>query len=309
MATVQELRRFQREIDKGAESRAASSWWQDVWRRFLRQPLPVGAAVVLVLLCLVALFAPWIAPYDPVEQFRSEGLSDLGEPLAPNAQFWLGTDGVGRDLLSRLIYGSRISLGIGITANLIAVTLALLIGGTAGFVGGKTDFAIMRFVDLVMSMPTFFVILLLVVILSPGVWVVITVISLFAWTYPARIFRSQILSLRGQDFVVAARATGVPGVRIFLRHLLPHVLPLVIVYLALGIPNTIFTEASLSFVGLGVPPPAPSWGSMIQSGMDYYRAAPWVAFFPGLAIMITVVSFNLFGAGLREAMDPARRGK
>lgn len=309
MATVQELRRFQNKVDTGAETHAASSWWQDVWRRFLRQPLPLGAAGVLVLLCLVALFAPLIAPYDPVEQFRREGLSELGEPLAPNARFWLGTDGVGRDLLSRLIYGSRISLGIGITANMIAITLALLIGGTAGFLGGKTDFAIMRFVDLVMSMPTFFVILLLVVILSPGVWVVITVISLFAWTYPARIFRSQILSLRNQDFIVAAQAIGVPRPRIFLRHLLPHVLPLVIVYLALGIPNTIFTEASLSFVGLGVPPPAPSWGSMIQNGMAYYRAAPWVAFFPGLAIMITVVSFNLFGAGLREAMDPARRGK
>jgi peptide/nickel transport system permease protein len=256
---------------------------------------------------LVAILAPWVAPYDPIQQFRKDGLSALGEPLPPNGQFWLGTDGVGHDLLSRLIYGARLSLGIGITANAIAIVLALLIGGTAGFAGGATDFAIMRFVDMVMSMPTFFVILLLVVILSPGAWVVITVISLFSWTYPARIFRSQILALRQRDFVLAARAIGAPGRRIFLRHLMPHLLPLVIIYLALGIPTTIFAEASLSFVGLGVPPPAPSWGSMIQDGMDYYRAAPWVFVCPGLAIMITVVSFNLFGAGLREAMDPTRK--
>lgn len=289
--------------------RPSTTWWQDVRRRFWAQKLPVIAGALLLLMVLAALFAPWIAPHDPIQQFRQEGLSALGEPLPPNAHFWLGTDGVGRDLLSRLMYGGRLSLGIGIAANAIAITLALLIGGSAGFLGGKTDFAIMRFVDLIMSMPTFFVILLFVVVLSPGAWVVILVISLFSWTYPARIFRSQILTLKRQDYILAAHAVGTPRRRVFLRHLLPHVLPLVIVYLALGIPSTIFAEASLSFVGLGVPPPTPSWGSMIQDGMDYYRAAPWVALYPGLAIMLTVVCFNLLGAGLREAMDPTRRGK
>lgn len=290
-----------------SSKRAASSWWQDVWLRFRQQRLAVAAGLLLLLILLAAISAPWLAPYDPIEQFRKEGLSEMGEPLMPNARFWLGTDGVGRDLLSRLLYGGRLSLGIGLAANAISITLALLIGGTAGFVGGKVDFAIMRFVDLVMSMPTFFVILLFVVILSPGAWVVITVISLFSWTYPARIFRSQILALKKMDYVLAAHACGTPGRRIFIRHLLPHLLPLVIIYLALGIPTTIFTEASLSFVGLGVPPPTPSWGLMIQDGMDYYRAAPWVALYPGLAIMLTVVCFNLLGAGLREAMDPTRR--
>jgi peptide/nickel transport system permease protein len=168
---------------------------------------------------------------------------------------------------------------------------------------------VMRFVDLVMSMPTFFVMLLLVVILQPGAWVVITVIALFSWTYPARIFRSQALAIKQRDYVLAARATGTPEGQIFFRHLLPHLLPLVIVYMALGIPTTIFAEASLSFLGLGVPPPTPSWGSMIQDGMAYYRAAPWVAIFPGLAIMLTVISFNLVGAGLRDAMDPTRKGR
>jgi peptide/nickel transport system permease protein len=271
--------------------------------------LSVVAALFLLLLLVATLIPGVLAPFDPLVQFRQDGLSALGEPLPPGGKFWLGTDGVGRDLLSRLIFGARISLGIGVTANAIAIGLALLIGGLAGFLGGKVDFVVMRFVDLVMSMPTFFVILLFVVIFSPGAWVVILVISLFSWTYPARIFRSQILALKKQDFVLAAQSVGAPRRRVFLRHLLPHVLPLVIIYLALGIPTTIFAEASLSFVGLGVPPPAPSWGAMIQSGMDYYRAAPWVSFFPGLAIMLTVVSFNLLGAGLREAMDPTRRGK
>ena len=231
----------------------------------------------------------------------------MGEPLAPNANFWLGTDGLGRDLLSRLLYGARVSLGIGLTASAIAVCIGLLVGGVAGFLGGNVDFFLMRFIDLIMSMPTFFIILLLVVMLSPGVWVVITVISLFSWTAPARVFRSQILAVKQRDFVLAAHCLGVRRRRIFVRHLLPHVLPLVIVYLALNVPNAIFAEASLSFLGLGVPQPTPSWGSMIQDGFAYYRAAPWIALFPGIAIALAVVSINLLGTGLREAIDPIRK--
>lgn len=291
-----------------ADQYASHSWWQDVWRRYRRQTAPFAAGIVFGALLLLALLAPLIAPYDPVAQFRKEGLSPLGEPLAPNAHFWLGTDGLGRDLLSRLLYGARVSLGIGIAASTIAVLVGLAIGGVAGFVGGKVDFAIMRLVDLIMSMPTFFIILLLVVMLEPGVWVVITVISLFSWTAPARVFRSQILAVKARDFVLAAHCTGTRQARIFVRHLLPHVLPLVVVYLALTVPNTIFAEASLSFLGLGVPQPTPSWGSMIQDGFAYYRAAPWIALFPGVAIAVTVISINLLGTGLREAMDPMRKG-
>ncbi len=283
------------------------SWWLDVWRRFARQKTPLVAGVVFLALLFLGLFAPVLAPYDPVEQFRKEGLSALGEPVGPNGQFWLGTDGLGRDLFSRLLYGARVSLGIGLAASAIAVLIGLLIGGIAGFVGGKVDFFLMRFVDLIMSMPTFFIILLLVVMLKPGVWVVITVISLFSWTAPARVFRSQILAVKQHDFVLAAHCLGAPQRRIFLRHVLPHVLPLVIVYLALTVPNTIFAEASLSFLGLGVPQPTPSWGSMIQDGFAYYRAAPWIALFPGTIIALTVVSINLLGTGLREAMDPMRK--
>lgn len=293
-------------LDKGV-TRTSHSWWQDVWRRFAKQRAPLAAAILFLGLLFLALLAPVIAPFDPVEQFRREGLSPLGEPLAPNATFWLGTDGLGRDLLSRLLYGARVSLGIGLTASAIAVSIGLLIGGVAGFVGGKVDFFVMRLVDLIMSMPTFFIILLLVVMLRPGVWVVITVISLFSWPAPARVFRSQILAVKQRDFVLAAHCLGAPQRRIFLRHLLPHVLPLVVVYLALTVPNTIFAEASLSFLGLGVPQPTPSWGSMIQDGFAYYRAAPWIALFPGVAIALAVVSINLLGTGLREAMDPIRK--
>jgi peptide/nickel transport system permease protein len=283
------------------------SWWREVWQRFARQKGPLVAGYLFLGLLALALLAPVIAPYDPTEQFRKEGLSALGEPLAPNGQFWLGTDGLGRDLFSRLLYGARVSLGIGLVASAIAVGIGLLVGGVAGFIGGKVDFFIMRLIDLIMSMPTFFIILLLVVMLRPGVWVVITVISLFSWTAPARVFRSQILSVKQRDFVLAAHCLGAQRHRIFFRHLLPHVLPLVIVYLALNVPGAIFAEASLSFLGLGVPQPTPSWGSMIQDGFAYYRAAPWIALFPGIAIALAVVSINLLGTGLREAMDPLRK--
>jgi peptide/nickel transport system permease protein len=291
-----------------AHERPAVSWWGDVWRRFRRQRVALVAAVILLVLMLLALTAPVIAPHDPAEQFRRDGLSAVGEPLGPNARFWLGTDGLGRDLLSRLLWGGRISLAIGVSATTIVMLTALLVGGTAGFAGSKTDFFLMRLVDLMISVPQLFVMLLLVVILQPGAWVVVLVVSLFGWPYPARVFRSQILSLKEADFVLAARSLGVPEWRIFLRHVLPHLLPLVTVYFALSMPSVIFAEASLSFLGLGVPPPTPSWGSMIQDGLQYYRAAPWLVLFPGLAITLAVVSFNLVASGLREAMDPAQRG-
>jgi peptide/nickel transport system permease protein len=273
----------------------------------LRQRTNAAAGIILLALILLSALAPVVSPYDPIEQFRREGLTELGAPQPPNSQFWLGTDGVGRDLLSRILWGGRMSLGIGIAASGTAVIVALVVGGVAGYLGGKPDFLIMRLVDLVLSFPTFFLILLLVTMLRPSVWVVIIVITLFSWAYPARIFRGQMLAARQQDFVLAARSTGVQDLRIFVRHLLPHLLPLVIVYTALSIPTTIFAEASLSFLGLGVPPPRPSWGSMIRDGMSYYRVAPWVTLYPGIAIALTVISTNLVGAGLREAMDPTQR--
>lgn len=282
---------------------AQRTWLSGVWHRFLRQRMAVLAGVVLLAILLSALLAPVIAPYDP-ERIFPEG---LGNPLPPNEKFWLGTDGRGRDLLSRLLWGGRISLAVGITASTIALSVAVLVGGVAGFVGGRTDYFIMRLVDLMMSIPSFFVILLLVALLRPSPLAVIFVIVLFGWPYPARVFRSEVLSVRRRDFILAAQSLGAPANMIFVRHLLPHVLPLLIVYLSLSIPGAIFTETTLSYLGLGVPPPTPTWGSMVLDGQPYYRVAPWLVLFPGLAIMLTGVCFNLVGNGLREAIDPVRR--
>ncbi len=293
----------------GVPERAPATWWGDVRRRFWQQRLAVASAFVLLILVLIALLAPSLAPYDPLRQFRREGLTAGGQPVPPNAQFRLGTDVRGRDLLSRLIWGGRISLGISLAASSITIGLALLIGGGAGFLGGKTDFFVMRFVDLMMTVPSFFVMLLLVAMLKPSAWIVIGVISIFGWTYPSRIFRSEMLSLKERDYILAARCLGIPRRRIFVRHLMPQMLSLVIVYLALSIPGVIFAEAGLSFLGLGVPPPAPSWGTMIEEGRAYYRAAPWLVLFPGATIMLVVVCFNLLGNGLREVMDPTRQGQ
>jgi peptide/nickel transport system permease protein len=285
------------------------TWWGDVWWRFSRQRVPMIAAFVLGAFVVIAITAPVITPYDPTHQFRDVGVSASGQPLPPNAKFWLGTDGLGRDLLSRLLFGIRTSMTIGLAGAAGAIAIAVLVGGIAGFSGKNVDFGLMRLVDLVLSVPTFFLILLLVVMLKPGISVVIFVIAIFSWAYPSRIFRSQVLSIRRRDFVLSAEAVGVPMRRIFVRHVLPHLLPLVIIYLTLMVPGAIFTEAGLSFVGLGVPPPNPSLGSMIFDGQQYYRVAPWIVLYPGITLALLVVSFNLVGTALRDAMDPQRRGK
>src|SRR4051794_27722203 len=220
--------------------RPITTWWADVRRRFWRQRAAVVSGLLLILLALIAIFASVVAPFDPDKQFRKEGRTKTGQPLPPNHTFWLGTDTVGRDMLSRIIWGARISLGIGIVASAMTVGLAVLIGGGSGFVGGRIDFLIMRFVDLMMSVPTFFVILLLISMLKPSPWIVILVISIFGWTYPSRVFRAEMLSIKERDFVMAARCLGIPARRIFTRHLLPHLLSLVIVYLALSVPSVIF---------------------------------------------------------------------
>ncbi len=285
------------------------SFWEDVWWRFRKQKVAVGAGILLIAILIIALSASLVAPYHYDQQFRSEGLTAGGKPVAPNAKFWLGTDGLGRDMLSRILYGARVSLAVGFSASLIATLIGVIVGGLAGYAGGAVDFGLMRFVDLMMSIPQFLLMLMLVVILKPGVWVVVFVISLFSWTWPSRIFRSQVVSIKAQDFILAARAVGVPERRIFLQHVMPHLAPLTIVYVALGIPTTIFTESGLSFLGLGVPPPMPSWGSMMQAGIQFYRVAPWVVLFPGLAIMVTVICLNMVGTALRECMDPTQRGR
>ena len=282
----------------------APSWWGIALRRFARQRVPLVAALVLMAITLLAIFAPVVAPFDPTQQFRAEGIAADGRPVPPNAKFMLGTDTVGRDLLSRIIWGARISLAIGLVSSFLATMIAVFVGGVSGLLGGTADLLIMRFVDLLMSVPVFFLQLLMVAVFRPSIVVTVIVIVAFSWTYGARVFRSQVISLREQDYITATRSLGMNTFSIFRRHILPHLLPLIILQATLSIPGAIFTEAGLSFLSLGVPPPTPTWGAMIQDGTSLYRAAPWVLIFPGITMLVTIVCINLTGMGLRSALDP-----
>ncbi|BCX04070.1 MAG: peptide ABC transporter permease [Candidatus Roseilinea sp.] len=277
-------------------------------RRYLRNRVSVAAAIVLLLIIATSVLAPVISPHDPAQQYRREGLKD-GMPVGPSEKFPLGTDGYGRDMLTRLIYGGRIALLVGLTASGIAVLIGVVVGSVAGLAGGRVDMLIMRLVDIVLSLPTLFVILLFVSLSKPSLSLTIIVIALLSWAAPTRVFRAEVSSLREREFVTAARSLGAPMTSIFTRHILPHILPLIIIYISLGVAPAMFAEASLSFLGLGVPPPTPTWGNMVQVGINFYRAAPLQVIAPGLAIVITVVCFNLIGSGLRDALDPTVSSK
>jgi peptide/nickel transport system permease protein len=287
---------------KQMASTAEQSGWAKAIHHFLRQRLSMVSALLLVALCLTALLAPSVAPYDPAEQFRDAGR--MGEPLAPDARFWLGTDNLHRDILSRLIFGARVTLSVGLGASLLTVIFGLCYGSLAGLLGGTTDNVLMRFVDVVISLPTLFIIMLFIVLFGRSLWVILGVIAAVSWTYPARVFRAEVASLKQREFIIAARSVGTSHGQIFLRHIMPQLLPLGIIYTGLGVPAAIFAEASLSFLGLGIPAPTPAWGSMMQEGLSFYRAAPWVVILPGLSIMLTNICFTLLGSGLRDALDP-----
>jgi peptide/nickel transport system permease protein len=272
-----------------------------------------GAALVGALI-IVALLAPLLAPHDPAEQFR-DGLTPDGQPVpgtlfkgTSGTQFPLGTDANGRDLLSRIFYGARVSLIVGVLANLLAVTLGLIIGMTAGYLGGWVESLLMRITDIMMAFPTLLLAMTLVAILKPSLWIIIVVIGLVYWTWIARVVYSQVLAIREREFVIASRALGSSRPYVMLHHILPQLIPTIIVWGTLGIATNVMLEASLSYLGIGVQPPTPSWGGMIQQGQSYYRSAPWLVIYPGLAIMITVFAFNLLGDGLRDAFDPTQRG-
>ena len=276
------------------------SQWKDVYRRFMRNRVArTGLGLVLVLYC-VAILAPFLAPYDPNAQ---ENIVET-RYRAPSAEFPLGTDKFGRDILSRIIYGSRISLSIGFVAVGLAITLGTFLGAVAGYFGGKLDWIIMRFVDVMIAFPRLFIILTLIAIYSPEIWLIIAVLGATSWMGVARLVRGQILSLKEQEFVQATRALGIPAARTIFRHVLPNTMSPVIVAATLMIGDVILTEAALSFLGLGVQPPTASWGNIVNQGRDNLIGAWWIATFPGLAIVITVVSYNLLGDGLRDALDP-----
>ena len=236
-------------------------------------------------------------------------MSAAGLPLAPGqvARYPLGTDGLGRDVLSRLMYGARISMLVGVLANGLAMLIGLTIGITAGSAGGWVQTLLMRVVDIVMSVPLLLLAIALSAILHPSLGIVIVVVSVVYWTGMARLVAGEVLTLRELDFVAAARALGASRMRLALRHLLPNLTPVILVFTTLGIGTAIRVEATLSYLGVGVPPPAPTWGNMILEGQGFFRAAPWLVLIPGCAVMLAVLGFNLLGEGLRDVLDPLRR--
>jgi peptide/nickel transport system permease protein len=284
-----------------------------IWRRLRRDRTAMLGAGLVIIIILTALAAPLLAPHDPAEQFR-DGLTLEGQPipstlLQGSGRFPLGTDANGRDLLSRMLYGARISLLVGVLANLLAVTLGTIIGSVAGFFRGSVETLLMRITDVMMAFPTLLLAMTLVAILKPSVWIIILVIGVVYWTWIARVVYGQVVALRERDFVTATRALGAGRLFTLWRHILPQLVPTYIVWGTLGIATNVMLEASLSYLGIGVQPPTPSWGGMIQQGQSYYRTAPWLVIFPGLAIMLTVFAFNMLGDGLRDALDPTLQGK
>ena len=284
------------------------------WRRLRRDRAAMFGATLVIIIVLAAILAPVLAPHDPTEQFR-DGLTPDGQPMPStlfrksDVNFPLGTDANGRDLLSRILYGARISLLVGVLANLMAVAIGALVGSVAAYFGGWFEIVLMRFTDMMMAFPTLLLAMTLVAILKPSVWIIIVVIGAVYWTWIARVVYGQVLALRDRDFVVATRALGAGRIFTLIRHILPQLIPTIIVWGTLGIATNVMLEASLSYLGIGVQPPTPSWGGMIQQGQSFYRTAPWLVIFPGLAIMLTVFAFNLLGDGLRDSLDPSQRGR
>jgi ABC-type dipeptide/oligopeptide/nickel transport system permease subunit len=258
----------------------------------------------VALLVLAALFAPWLAPYNPLT-------GDLkGAYLVkPGTRYLLGTDTQGRDILSRVLYGARISLSVGMISQSVAVTLGVLLGLVAGYYGRWIDALVMRLADITLAFPTLLLLVAIAAAVKPSLPVIFVVIGVVGWAGMARLVRSQVLVLRRSEFVLAARALGARDRRVLLRHLLPNVRTQVIIAATLGIGGAIMAEAALSFVGLGAQPPTPSWGAMVADGRDLLRVAPWISFAPGVAIGIAVLGFNLVGDALREAYDPKLRSE
>ena len=273
-----------------------------IWRMFRRNRLAMAGLAAVVLICVVAILAPIIAPQDYAEQ-------DMHSTVhPPSAEHWLGTDQWGRDILSRIIVGSRVSLSVGIVAVAILISIGVLLGSIAGYYR-SIDGPVMRFVDIMMSIPGFFLLLTIVALFGPSLLNTMLVIGLTSWMGTARLVRGQFLSLREKEFVEAARCIGVPSWRIIAYHLLPNTMAVIIVQATLFMSQAILIESSLSYLGLGAQPPTPSWGGMLNQGRDYMRQAPWGTLFPGLAIFVTVMAFNLLGDGLRDALDPYLRGR
>jgi len=276
---------------------------RQTWERLRRDRMALGGALLVVLLLVVGLLGPLLAPHNPITQYDA-GLDDNGSPLLFSPKFLLGTDTLGRDILSRIIYGARISLTVGVLANGLAMLIGVAVGATAGYAGGWVDTVLMRLTDVVLAFPGLLLAMALITLFTPSLLTIVVVIAATVWTSMARIVRGQVLSIKQQEFVEAARALGAPTARIVLHHVLPQLMSVVIVYLTLNIAATVLLEAGLSYLGLGIQVPTPDWGAMIADGQSYYASAPWLMLYPGFALLLTVLGFNLLGDGLRDALDP-----
>jgi peptide/nickel transport system permease protein len=284
------------------------AWKMSVWRGLLRRPVAMVGLAIALAFVVVAIAAPLIAPYSPQEQFF-DGLTIEGSPLPPNERFLLGTDLLGRDLLSRMIYGARTSLIVGLLANGIALLAGTLIGLTAGFVRGIVGSMLMRATDLMMAFPALILAITIAALVGPRLEIVIYVIALVNTGPVARVVYAETTSLAEREFIAAERAIGAGTARILFRHILPHLLPIIIVWGTLGISTTVLFEAILSYLGVGVQPPEPSWGNIVYDGQSYFQSAPWLVFFPGFAVAVLALSVNLVGDALRDLLDPTLRGR
>jgi peptide/nickel transport system permease protein len=273
-----------------------------------RQPATCVAVLLIAAVVFAAIGAPWLAPYSPDAQ-PFDGLSLEGAPLPPGSKYLLGTDTLGRDLLSRLLYGARTSLVIGLVANGVAVMIGMIVGVVAGYVSGFVGNALMRFTDLMMAFPALLLAIVLAALLRPSLWIVALVIALVNWVQVARIIYTETRGLVEREFILAERSLGAGSMRILFRHIAPHLLPSAIVWGTLGVATTVLLEATLSFLGVGVQPPQPSWGNIIYESQSYFQAAPWLVFIPGAIILATALSFNLVGDALRDMLDPTQRGR
>src|SRR5690349_8945309 len=281
--------------------------WQLAWQRLRRDRVAMVSIVVIALIVLMAIAAPLAAlvtGHPPNEQYRTIGLTPDGLPCAPSSAFWLGTDDLGRDILVRIAYGARVSLLVGVVSTVLTVAIGVFLGLAAGYLGGLVDTVLARLIDVVLSVPFLLVAIALVSITGPSLIVTVLVIGFFSWASVARIVRGQVLSMREREFVEAARSLGASNSRIMFVDILPNVLAPVIVYASLLIPVVIVVEATLSFLGLGLPPPTADWGGMISESQNYYTTSWWFVAFPGAALLLTTLAFNLFGDGVRDAFDP-----
>lgn len=277
---------------------ATSFFYAVFWQRFRRNRLALAGAAVVLLLFVVSLVAPLVVPADPNQIDAWQVLSP------PSTRHWFGTDDLGRDVFSRVLFGARISLKVGFVAVGIAVSIGTVVGLVSGYYGGVVDALLMRLVDIMLCFPAFFLILAVITFLEPSIWYIMMVIGLTGWMGVARMVRAETLSIRELEYITAARCIGCSDLRIIFRHILPNVLSPVLVSATLGIAGAILTESALSFLGIGVQPPTPSWGNILTSGKDYIEFAWWLSLFPGMAILVTVLAYNLLGEGIRDALDP-----